>query len=89
MSYLNKAKNILTSTATDIFNDMRHELDDFSDYAEHYSWLGETLANIDQISDFQTLLKKVMDGEFRHLGVFVEDDECIENFFENIFGKSC
>ena len=88
MSYLNKAKRNLAARATQIFTDMRSDLQ-FEEYEGHYTQLGITMSNIDKIETWSELLQRMMKGEFDHIGMFSSDmdEEGLEEFLEEIFGK--
>lgn len=86
MSYLNKAKRNLAARSTEVFNAMREDLD-FQEYEDHYFKLGTTMSDIDRTETWGELLQKIMRGNFDHVGMFSEDDENLEEFLEEIFGK--
>jgi hypothetical protein len=86
MSYLLGAKRNLAERATEVYNDMRHDVA-FDEYGSHFSRLGETLANIDKTESFGELLQKIMKGDFEHIGLFTDDEDMLEEFLRDIFKK--
>lgn len=86
MSYLNKAKRNLAARATQLYNDMRGDIN-FNEYEDHYSSLGKTISDIDQTESWGELLQKIMKGNFDHIGMFTEDEDMLEEFLVEIFGK--
>lgn len=80
---LSTGKKLLIERAIELYNDRRDELE-FEEYPDHYACLGTIIAGIDQVNSFPILISKIEKGEFESIGLFLDDEDMMEDFLRDV-----